>query len=184
VSLGGGVEFLLLDHDIRIRGQFMTTTGATARGLLGLCDSGELAAPGQGLCALDLTTDARVMDGTAELVFVAGQPGRLIRPTISLGLGVRSFDFESAGLDCESGAFGTELSDAYQVCSQSREILENPSVNPTLTFGVGLEADGDPVSAFLRLSAVTGSYTGGSGLSDGGQQMDLALRGGLAFRVR
>jgi len=181
-SVGGGLEFLFPDRDMRIRVQVMTTVGATARGVLGLCESGKLAAPGEGLCAIDLTTDARVIDGNAELVFVAGQPSRWVRPIIWFGLGLRSFDFESDRLNCEQ--YGGELDDAYQICRRSREIMENPSTNPTLTFGVGLEADRDPLSAFVRLSAVTGSYTGGTGIADGGRQMDLALTAGLAFRVR
>jgi hypothetical protein len=181
-KVGGGLEFLFPDRDIRIRGQFMTTVGATASGVLGLCQSGQLAVPDKGLCALDLTTDAKVMDGNAELIFVAGRRDRLIRPTISMGVGIRSFDFESEMLNCD--AFGGEVDDAFQVCRRSKEILEEPSVNPTLTFGVGLEAERDQVAAFLRLSAITGSYTGGSGLADGGQQMDLSLTAGLAFAVR
>jgi len=181
-SIGGGLELLFPNQEMRIRGQFAMTTGATATGILGLCESGELAAPGQGLCALNIETDAQVMDGTAELVFLAGRPGRLVRPTISFGIGVRSFDFDSDALNCSD--YGGELDDAFQICQQSREILENPSVNPSLTFGVGLEADRDPVSAFLRLAAVTCSYTGGAGMADGGRQVDLALTGGLAFRVR
>ncbi|NNM06656.1 MAG: hypothetical protein HKO65_16295 [Gemmatimonadetes bacterium] len=57
-------------------------------------------------------------------------------------------------------------------------------MNPSLTFGVGLEADRDPISAFIRLSALSASYTGGSGLADGGRQMDLALTGGIGVRIR
>ncbi len=181
-SLGGGLEFLFLNHDLKIRGQFSTTVGAAAKGVLGLCESGELAAPGVGLCAVKIETDARIIDGSAELVLFAGERNRRVRPTISLGLGVRSFGFGSDDLDC--GEFGNELDDAFQVCRKSKEILENPSVNPTLTFGVGLEALRGPVAVFLRAYTVTGSYSGGSGLADGGRQMDLVLTGGLAFRIR
>ena len=104
------------------------------------------------------------------------------RPMISFGVGIRAFDFDADALDCDS--YGSQLTDEYQICNQSREILENPSVNPSLTFGVGLEAGGDPVSAFVRLSALSASYTGGSGLADGGRQLDLTLTGGLAVKVR
>jgi hypothetical protein len=181
-SLGGGLELLIPGHDLRIRGQIMTTLGAEARGVLGICESGQIAAPGEGLCALDPRVDAQLIDGTAELIFVAGEPGRWVRPTLSIGLGVRSFDFDSQSLDCDG--YGSQLTDEYQVCIKSKQLLEDPSVNPTLTFGVGLEADRNPLSAFLRLQAITGSYTGGTGLADGGRQLDLALTAGLAFQVR
>lgn len=181
-SLGGGLEFLLLEHDLKIRGEFRTTVGATARGLLGVCESGDVAQIGVGLCALQIGTDARVMDGSAELVLLAGDPNRRVRPSFSIGLGVRSFQFETDALDCAD--FGTELDDAYQVCRRSEEILEDPGANLALTFGLGLEALRGPVAAFLRVHAVTGSYNGGTGRADGERQMDLAVTGGLAFRVR
>jgi len=181
-SAGGGLEFLFPDRDLRIRAQLLTTLGATARGILGLCESGQLAVPGEGLCGLDIVTDAQVIDGTAELIFVAGEPSRLIRPLVWFGLGLRSFDFDSDGLACDQ--YGGQLDEPYQICRKSQEILEEPSVNPTLTFGLGLEADSDPLSAFVRLSMVTGSYSGGIGNADGARQMDLTLTGGLAFRVR
>jgi len=180
--MGGGLEFLFPDRDIRIRAQFLSTIGGRARGVLGLCESGQLADPNEGLCALDIGTDARVMDGHAELVFIAGRSGRTIRPTISFGFGIRSFDFEAESLACAE--FGSEVEDEYQVCRRSKEILENPSVNPSLVFGVGLEAERERVSAFLHLSAITASYTGGAGLADGGRQVDLSLNAGLAFAVR
>ena len=181
-TLGGGFELLVGDHNIRIRGQFATTVGATARGVLGLCESGRLEFPGRGLCELDLETDAQILDGTAELVFLTGAPNRFFRPTISFGLGVRSFDFNPEALDCD--AYGGPLDDDWQVCNRSREIMENPSVNPSLTFGVGLEADRDLLSGFVRLNALTASYTGGSGLADGGRQVDLFVVGGIAVGVR
>jgi len=181
-SIGGGLEFLFGDHDVRIRGQFATTVGATARGVLGLCESGRLGFSAEGLCEVDTETDAQVMDGTAELVFVTGNPDQWIRPTVSFGFGIRRFDFESEALDC--GLYGSELSDEYKVCDQAKEILEDPSVNPSLTFGVGLEADRDRLAAFIRLSALSASYTGGSGLADGGRQVDVGLTGGIAVRVR
>jgi hypothetical protein len=181
-AVGGGLEYLFPDRDMRIRAHFMTTVGATARGVLGLCESGKLAVPGEGLCALDLTTDARIVDGHAELVFATGDPGRWIRPLIWFGAGIRSIDFESDQLVCDE--FGNETSDAYQICRRSREILENPSINPSLNIGLGLEADRDPVSAFVRVSMVTVSYTGGTGLADGSRQMDLGVTAGLAFKVR
>ena len=181
-SLGGGLEFLFPDHDIRIRGQIMTTVGATARGFLGLCETGGLAGANLQICALDLGIDARAINGSAELVLVAGEPDRWVRPVVSFGVGIRSFDFESDQLDCNR--FGDEADDAYQVCERSREILVDPSVNPTLTFGVGFETERDPLSVFVRLNTVAGSYTGGTGLADGGLQVDLALNAGLAFRVR
>jgi len=181
-SLGGGLEFLLLGHGLRIRGQFQTTVGATARGVLGVCESGDVALPGVGLCALQIEADARVLDGSAELVFLAGNPNRQVRPTLSLGVGVRSFQFGTDALDCAD--FGPEMEPAYLICQSSEEILEDPSVNPTLTFGVGVEALRGPVSAFLRTYAVTGSYSGGTGRANGGRQIDLAVTGGLAFRIR
>jgi hypothetical protein len=181
-ALGGGLELLLGDHDVRIRGQFATTVGATARGVLGLCENEKLDFVNLEVCDLDLETDAQIVDGTAELVFLTGNPDRWFRPTISFGLGIRSFDFDSEGLDCS--AYGGPLDDEWQVCNRSREIMENPSVNPSLTFGVGLEADRETLSGFIRLNALTASYTGGSGLADGGRQVDLYLTGGIAVRVR
>jgi hypothetical protein len=181
-SFGGGLEFLFPNGDVRIRGQVTTTLGATAKGFLGLCESGRLADPNEGFCALDIGTDARVIDGTAELVFLSGSPDRLIRPTISFGLGIRSFDFESESLDCNP--FGGQETGEYKICSASQQILEEPSVNPSLTFGLGLEADRDAIAAFVRLNAVTASYSGGVGSSDGGRQVDLALAAGLAVKVR
>jgi hypothetical protein len=181
-TLGGGIELLLGDHDIRIRGQFATTVGATARGVLGLCENKRLDFVNLEVCDPNLETDAQIMDGTAELVFVTGNPDKWVRPTISFGLGVRSFDFDSEALDCDS--YGTPLADEWQVCNRSQEIMEDPSVNPSLTFGVGLEADRGLLSGFVRLNALTASYTGGSGLADGGRQVDLYVIGGIAVRVR
>jgi len=181
-TMGGGLEFLFPDRDIRIRGQIMTTIGATAKGVLGLCESGELAVPGQGLCSVEAVADARIIDGDVELVFVSGQPARWVRPILWVGFGFRKFDFDSDLSECD--VYGGELDQAFQICRRSRQIYENPGVNPIITFGVGLEADRDPLSAFLRLSTVTGSYSGGIGIADGGRQMDLALTAGLAFRVR
>lgn len=181
-SLGGGLEFLLLEHDLRIRGQFRTTVGATARGILGVCESGDVALGDVGLCAHQIETDARIMDGSAELVLLLGNPNQRVRPTVSFGLGVHSFQFGTDALDCAE--FGTEIDNAYQVCQGSKEILEDPSVNPTLTFGLGLEALRGPAAAFLRANAVTGSYSGGTGQADGGRRMDVVVTGGLAFRIR
>jgi len=181
-TVGGGLELFLGGNDFRIRGQFSTTVGSTARGVLGLCESGRLEFANQELCAVDTETDAQIIDGTAELVFVTGNPDRWIRPLITLGVGVRSFDFDSESLQCLT--FGNELSDEYKICDQAKEILENPSVNPSLTFGLGLEADRGLLSGFVRLAALSASYTGGSGLADGGRQVDLYLTGGVSVRMR
>ena len=181
-SIGGGLEFLFPDPDIRVRGHIVSTIGATARGALAVCESGELAVPGEGLCAITAEADARIIDGTAEAAFLFGRQEGWVRPLVWVGVGFRNFDFDSDISECD--IYGGELDQGFQICRRARQILEEPSVNPLVVFGVGLETNRDPLSAFLRLSVVTGSYSGGTGLADGGKQMDLALTGGLAFKVR
>lgn len=176
--IAGGVDVVFPDRTMRIRGQLRTTVGATARGLLGLCESGQLAQPGVGLCAVEERVDARVIDGDVELILTPGEAEKRISPMFWLGLGVRSYDFDSDLSECD-----VYSDEEYEVCLKSREIFENPSVNPLLTFGAGLQARLDPVSAFLRLSAVTSFYSGGVGLVDGGRQLDLVLTAGLGVRV-
>ena len=177
--IGGGVELVFPDRTMSIRGQLRTTVGATARGLLGLCESGQLALPGVGLCAVEERADARIVDGDVELILTPGEAEQRIRLLFMLGLGVRSYDFDSDLSECD-----VYSGEEYEVCLKSREIFENPSVNPLLTFGAGLEARFDPVSAFLRLSTVTSLYSGGVGLVDGGRQLDLVLTAGLGVSVR
>ena len=181
-SMGGGLEFLSPDRDIRIRGHIVTTIGATARGVLGVCENRQLAVPGEGLCAVTSEADAQIVDGTAELAFLFGRREGWVRPLVWVGVGFRNFDFDSDVSQCD--IYGGELDQSFQICRRSRQILEEPSVNPLVVFGAGLETNRDPLSAFLRLSVVTGSYSGGTGLADGGKQMDLALTGGLAIAVR
>lgn len=177
--MAAGVEVVFPDGNMRIRGEFRTTVGATARALLGLCESGELAKPGVGLCSIVERADARVTDGDVDLVLSLGQAEHRIRPLVWFGVGVRSHDFDSDVSVC-----GGDSGDSFEICRSSREILENPSVNALFTFGTGLEARLDPVSAFVRLSAVTSSYSGGMGLADGGKQVDLVLTAGLGLRLR
>lgn len=177
--MAAGVEVVFPDGNMRFRGEFRTTVGATARALLGLCESGELAKPGVGLCAIVERADARVTDGDVGLILSLGQAEHRIRPLAWVGLGLRSYDFDSDLSECDGYS-----DDSLEICRRSREIFENPSVTALLTFGTGLEARLDPVSAFVRLSAVASSYSGGGGRANGGRQVDLVLTGGLGLRVR
>jgi len=177
--MGAGVDAIFPAGNMRIRGEFRTTVGATARALLGLCESRKLASPGLGLCDDVERVDARVTEGDVSLVLSLGHASQPIRPLVWLGVGVRNYQFDSDLSVC-----GTATTDASEICRQSREIFENPSVNALFTFGTGLEAFLDPVSAFVRLSAASSSYSGGIESADGGRQLDLVLTGGLGFRVR
>lgn len=177
--MAAGVEVLFPNGNMRFRGEFRTTVGATARALLGLCESGKVVQPGVGLCAIVERADARVTDGDVGLILSLGQAEHRIRPLAWVGLGVRSYDFDSDLSECDGYS-----DESLEICRRSREIFENPSVTALLTFGTGLEARLDPVSAFVRLSAVTSSYSGGGGRADGGKQVDLVLTGGLGLKVR
>ncbi len=177
--MAAGVDIVFPDGNKRIRGEFRTTVGATARALLGICETGELTQPGLELCDYGERVDARVTEADVNLILSLGQAKQRIRPLVWLGVGVRSYDFDSDVSVC-----GSDSSDASEICRSSRELFENPGVNALLSFGTGLEARLDPVSAFVRLSTVASTYSGGIGSADGGRQVDLVLTGGLGFKVR
>lgn len=184
--LGGGVEVLLPRHALRIKGSVNTTIGATARGLLGLCQSGDVVAPGEGLCTVEEVVDATLVDALVELSFLReGISAGLLRPIFSIGLGLRSHTFDSDLSECGiySGP-GQEAQQAVEVCTRARQIFEDGSINPLLTFGVGLESVRGPFSAYVKAQGLTTSYTGGSGTADGQRAVDMALQGGIRYRIR
>jgi hypothetical protein len=120
-----------------------------------------------------------ITDGEVGLMLKQLGADRWVQPVFWVGLGLRSYHFESDLSECD--IYGGE---ALEVCRRAREVFENPSVDPLVRFGLGLETRPNPISGFLHLSAVTSSYSGGAGRVDGGRQLGLILAGGLTYRIR
>ena len=176
--IAGGVEVGHPGGGFRFLGRVSSTVGATARGLLVICQTGNVAAPGEGFCAIEEEVDASIVDASAEMIFKKTVEGRRINPVFSVGLGMRKHDFEQDPTACSP-----YTGDLEEVCRRSRELFDNPSTNPLLTFGAGLETDQRRLTGFVHTRVVISSYTGGSGISDGETAIDLAVTGGLSFRV-
>jgi len=176
--LGGGIEVLVPHHDLRIKGRVNTTLGATAQALLGLCQSGGVVSPEEGLCNVVEEADARIIDATVEVSFVREGPREGVHPVFSVGLGVRSHDFDS-----DLSACAPYSGQEREVCLRARQIFEDPGINPLLTFGAGLDANRGPWTGFVRVRGLTSSYGGGGGQADGERAVDLSLSGGISFQI-
>jgi len=176
--LGGGVEVLVPRHDLRVRGRVITTLGAEAQAVLGICKSGKVVDPGEGLCRINEVVDATIIDATVEVFFLREGPREGVHPVFSLGLGARSHDFNS-----DLSACNIYTGQEQEVCVRARQIFEKPTINPLLTFGVGLDANRGPWTGFVKVRGLTSSYGGGGGQADGERAVDLSLSGGISFQI-
>ena len=178
--IGGGVEMANPDRSLRFQARVHSTLGAEARGLLGICQAERVVQQGEGFCQVEEVVDASLLDASVEMVLAGKNPERLVRPLFSVGLGLRKHDFDNDPSACNRWTD----EDLQEVCSRSREIFENPSKDPLLAFGFGIETARDPFSAFVHLRTYAGQYSGGGGITDGEVHIDLALTGGFTLRVR
>jgi hypothetical protein len=179
-TVGGGIEIVLPGPGINVRANLRTTVGAAARGYLSICSQEGLSGTGAELCDGGGEVDARVTEGSVDVVFHQRGPTRLLQPMLWLGAGLRSYDFEADGPACETAS----SLDAIEVCTRVREIFGDPSVNALLNVGFGVTTRPAPVSAFVQLRGIMTAYTGGVGAADGERVMDVLMEGGVSVRVR
>lgn len=178
--VGGGVEIANPDRSLRFQARVHSTIGGEARGLLGICQADRVVQQGEGFCQVEEVVDASLVDATVEMILAGRNVDHWYRPVFSVGLGLRKHDFDN---DLSACSRWTD-DDLFEVCSRSREIFEDPSTDPLLAFGVGVESERDPVSAFVHLRTYAGQYSGGGGITDGEIHIDLVLSGGFSIRVR
>lgn len=177
--VGGGIEVVFPDQSMRFRVNLRTTVGGQAHAFLSLCGREGLAQSGSALCASPVEVDARIVEGSVDLVFLQEGATRLLQPMLWLGVGVRSHHFDTDLPAC------TPIDpDVEEICLRGREIFENAGVNPLLTFGIGLTSRPAPISGFLQFRTVVTGYSGGVGIAEGDTMIDVLLQGGVSVRVR
>ena len=172
------MKVLVPSHDLVVKGRVVTTLGAEAQALLGLCQGGKVVDPNEGLCKVNEVVDATIIDATVEVSFLREGPREGVHPVFSVGLGARSHDFNS-----DLSACNVYSGQEQEVCVRARQIFEDPSITPLLTFGVGLDANRVPFTGFVHVRGLTSSYGGGGGQADGERAVDLSLSGGISFQI-
>ena len=178
-TVGGGIEIVLPGPGIHVRANLRSTVGAAARGFLSICSQEGLSGTGAELCDGGGEVDARLLEGSVDIVFHQQASTRLLRPMLWLGAGLRSYDFETDLPPCEPISL-----DALEVCNRVREIFGDPSIDPLMSVGFGLTTRPAPVSAFVQLRGVMTAYSGGVGAADGERVMDVLMEGGVSVRIR
>jgi len=176
--VGGGIEVVLPGRSLRLRANLNTTVGVKGLAFLSVCGAG-FSQFGGGLCQSPVEVDARVIDGSVDLIFLPSRTARMIRPILWFGVGLRSYDFDTDLPACVP----TDV-DVEEICLRGREIFEGGSVDPLVSFGVGVTSRPAPVSGFLQLRGVATGYSGGVGTADGERVMDVLLQGGVSVRIR
>lgn len=177
LAFGGGITVQPPDSDLRIRASVRTTSGVTADGILALCQSDVFNVPD--ICTVQ-QTDASLVEGTVDLIFLSVHRDRRISPTVFVGVGLRKWSFDSETEQCD----GLETGDPRNICVAIREIWEDPAVDPALSFGAGLRGLMQPLEAFVQFRTVASQYSGGSERADGETLIDVVLSGGLSLRLR
>lgn len=180
--LGGGVEILFREKGLRVRAVYNTTTGGSVVGRLGFCGD-----PGSPLVTGDICepvqADAQVHSFAADVGFMRGREGAIIRPVIYLGAGVRKYSI--GALDCPPIA-GTDVIQEIQArtCGLVQDIWgDTGGLTPTLRFGLGFDVNLGPVALRTTALDIVGRYPGGSDQADGHGQNDVILTAGLAVKV-
>ncbi len=172
--IAGGVEAVTPDGRTMFRGVVRSSVQGTASATIALCNvlEGELCIPRE--------VDATMVSFLGEAVFLQGRPGDTFRQNFVLGLGLRSYQFTANA--CDPNEANPDL---FVICELVLPIYEDQSqTQPFLEFGFGMSVGSGPISFSLRLNAVVGPYTGGSGTAEGDYQTDVFLMSGLSFRVR
>jgi len=179
--IAGGVEVVTPDGRTLFRGVVRTSVQGTASATIALCNvlEGELCIPRE--------VDATMVSFLGEAVLLQGRPGDTFRQNFVLGLGLRSYQFTANACDpteANPDLFSVETSRRV-ICELVLPIYEDQSrTQPFLEFGFGMSVGSGPISFSLRLNAVVGPYSGGSGTAEGDYQTDVFLMSGLSFRVR
>ncbi len=172
--IAGGVEVVTPDGRTLFRGVVRTSVQGTASATIALCNvlEGELCIPRE--------VDATMVSFLGEAVLLQGRPGDTFRQNFVLGLGLRSYQFTANA--CDPNETNPDL---FVICELVLPIYEDQSpTQPFLEFGFGMSVGSGPISFSLRLNAVVGPYTGGSGPAEGDYPTDVFLISGLSFRVR
>ncbi len=162
--VGGGLELRVPTQDMVVRLGFEALPGVEVSGQVGVCDlfGGELCEPE--------VASASVRAPTLSVHLLAGNPVQAVRPKVSAGFGLRSFDI--ALPPCPP----ISTDDVTLVCHAVSDLYRDPGRHYFLRAGVGLQADAGPLSVSVDVLGTTGQYNGGAGRTDGNWYHDVGVR--------
>ncbi len=149
---------------------FRRTLGAAASGKIGLCG----LVPGT-LC-IEPEADVTINDAELQIRFLSGAAGRLLRPFIGGGVGLRWYQFELP--ECP-----TDPNDVAYVCGAIIQMFQDPKLHSMIHARLGFRAEGRRLASDLALRVGTGRYAGGAGRTDGNWYQDIRLEFGLGARA-
>lgn len=181
-AFGGGAELLLREKNIRFRAAYHTTSGGSVVGRLGFCgDPGNPLVTGD-LCE-QIESDAQVQSFSADVGFIRGREGALLRPVIYLGAGIRKYTI--AEISCPPTTTPDVVEEIQaRTCLLMEDIWsETGGLTPTLRFGLGLDVNLGPLALRTTAMDIVGRYPGGTNGADGHGQNDVFLTAGLAVKV-
>lgn len=172
-TVGGGLELDLLEHGITVRGIYDRTLSGASDSRLAFCGDPDDPFATGALC-VPVETTGIVQSLAVDVYFSRGSPTARIKPILSIGGGLRHYQFE--GITCN------DPSDWQYICELAADVwADGGGITPFLIFGGGLRSQLGPVRALMEGQVRSGRYDGGINSATGNIQIDLAL--GLRLSV-
>ena len=175
-TIGGGVTFTSPTGNTLVRARYSQTLSGVVVGRLGVCGSpdeplfvGELCDP--------VETQSDIQSFQLDLGFMQGSPTARVRPSVHIGVGIRSYSFTQN--ECDD-----PIADRQTICEFSRDIwAEDGGLTPFLMAGLRLSGDVGPANLFVESMVQVGPYKGGANGADGNVQNDMSISGGFMIRM-
>lgn len=177
LEYGGGISVEFPSRALRVDVAYARTDGGDANAQIGFCGSPDDPLSNAPYCGR-IYTPYQIQGFSADVVTVRGRTGALLRPVLSLGVGLRQYSFEDP--DCTA----YEDSDVASACVYIGDLwVDGGGYTPTLRAGFGLDASLGIVSLRGSLNPMYGKYPGGIGNTVGHGQLDISAFVAAAVRV-
>lgn len=177
LQVGGGVEISFPARALRVELLYATTLDGDSNGQIAFCGSPNDPLSGAPLCG-NVYTGYSLQTFSADLFTVRGNPSALINPVLSVGLGLRKYDFDTP--DCTI----YEDIDVTRACLYLEDLwVDGGSLTPIFRIGFGLDLDRGPFALRTSLHPILGRYPGGVGNTEGHGQIDLVVQAGASLRI-
>jgi hypothetical protein len=177
LEYGGGVSVEFPARSLRVDLAWARTDGGDANAQIAFCGSPDDPLSGAPYCGT-IYTPYEIQGFSADVVTVRGRPGSLLRPVLSLGVGLRQYSFEDP--DCTA----YEDSDVASACVYISDLwVDGGGYTPTLRGGLGLDVALGIVSLRGSVNPMYGTYPGGIGNTVGHGQLDISAFFAAAIRV-
>ncbi len=177
LEYGGGVSVEIPANNLRIDVAYARTEGGDANAQIGFCGSPDDPLSDAPYCDR-VYPPYQIQGFSADAVTVRGRPGSLLRPVLSLGIGLRQYSFDDP--DCTA----YEDSDVASACVYISDLwVDGGGYTPTFRAGVGLDVSRGIFSLRGSVNPIYGKYPGGIGNTVGHGQLDISAYVAAAVRV-